>query len=92
MQDKTLVLGSREEKLERGSVTCARYMLVASAQTCESWDHDKDRTAIACDVNVEVRALDARSNMKIWPLSTDNATREPSGLYRVSTTYQEPMG
>lgn len=50
-------------------------------QTCESGDHDKERTAMACDVYVEVRVLEARSNMKIWPLSTDNATREPSGLY-----------
>jgi len=53
-------------------------------QTFESGDHDKERTAIACDVYVEVRVLEARSNMKIWPLSTDNATREPSGLYTAS--------
>ena len=46
---------------------------------------------MACDVYVEVRALEARSNMKIWPLSTDNATREPSGLYTVSTIYGEMM-
>jgi hypothetical protein len=44
---------------------------------------------MACDVNVEVRALEARSNMKIWPLSTDKATREPSGLYAVSTICRE---
>lgn len=50
-------------------------------QTCESGDHDNERTAMAWDVYVEVRVLEARSNMKIWPLSTDNATREPSGLY-----------
>jgi hypothetical protein len=42
---------------------------------------------MACDVYVEVRALDARSNTKIWPLSTDNATREPSGLYTGSAVY-----
>ena len=36
---------------------------------------------MACDVYVEVRVPEARSNMKIWPLSTDKATREPSGLY-----------
>ena len=46
---------------------------------------------MACDVYVEVRALEARSNMKIWPLSTDNATREPSGLYMTSTIYRKKM-
>jgi hypothetical protein len=46
---------------------------------------------MACDVYVEVRALEARSNMKIWPLSTDNATREPSGLYMTSTIYRKTM-
>jgi hypothetical protein len=46
---------------------------------------------MACDVYVEVRALEARSNMKICPLSTDNATREPSGLYTASTIYREMM-
>jgi hypothetical protein len=46
---------------------------------------------MACDVYVEVRALDARSNTKIWPLSTDNATREPSGLYTGSAIYRETM-
>jgi len=61
------------------------------AQTCESGDHDNERTAIACDVYVDVRALDARSNTKIWPLSTDNATREPSGLYTASAMSQEAM-
>jgi hypothetical protein len=60
-------------------------------QTCESGDHDKERTAMACDVYVEVRVLEARSNMKIWPLSTDNATREPSGLYTASTIYRKTM-
>jgi hypothetical protein len=63
----------------------------AGAQTCESGDHDNERTAIACDVYVDVRALDARSNTKIWPLSTDNATREPSGLYTASAVSQETM-
>jgi hypothetical protein len=60
-------------------------------QTCESGDHDKERTAMACDVYVEVRVLEARSNMKIWPLSTDNATREPSGLYMASAIYRKTM-
>jgi len=46
---------------------------------------------MACDVYVEVRVLEARSNMKIWPLSTDNATREPSGLYMASTIYRKTM-
>ena len=46
---------------------------------------------MACDVNVEVRVLEARSNMKIWPLSTDNATREPSGLYMASIICRKTM-
>jgi hypothetical protein len=86
MQDEALVLRSREKKLEYVSVT---WVIYACTQTCESGDHDRERTAMACDVYVEVRALEARSNMKIWPLSTDNATREPSGLYTASTVYRE---
>lgn len=89
MQDKALVLRSRQEKLEHESAT---RIINAVTQTCESGDHDKERTAIACDVYVEVRALDARSNMKIWPLSTDNATREPSGLYRAGTVPVNKFG
>ena len=86
MQDKALVLRGREEKLECVSVA---WVIYACTQTCESGDQDKERTAIACDVYVEVRELEARSNMKIWPLSTDNATREPSGLYTASTINRE---
>jgi hypothetical protein len=86
VQDKALVLRSREEKLGCVSV---RWVMYACIQTCESGDHDSERTAIACDVYVAVRVLEARSNMKIWPLSTDNATREPSGLYTASIIYRK---
>lgn len=68
-----------------------RWVIYARIQTCESGDHESERTAIACDVYVEVRVLETRSNMKIWPLSTDNATREPSGLYTKLIMYREMM-
>lgn len=47
----------------------------------ESGDHARALTAMACDVYVADKLPDSRSNMYIWPVSDDMATRVPSGLW-----------
>jgi len=55
-------------------------------QTFPSYDHAKERTDIACDEYVVIKDIDSTSKMNICPLSTESATRRPSGLCALIST------
>jgi hypothetical protein len=61
MKDETFIFGCREEELER------RLRLSSDEEkangTWESEDQARERIDIACDVYVDVRAVDSRSNI-----------------------------